>query len=277
MFERLKKRLRKKISEAPKPRYSQTIPPENRGKITGTYRIDAKKRLELAKTHQRFEKMPGEKRIVWEIGGTLLKAFDTWKLLPLKITETDSSERRSMLTFISGKILDRSGGTLYGPLPSPEAINIELARLVLDEIDEWSALEPSTLFILEPEIISFINQDHREFRNIPTYEPDNMDLLLAPHAPEKKPSNHNELVEETRREVLNKIRAKIVELSQQYGTPEAASAKISKIRASVSQAASHAMLPPPYPPATEENPDQNDRPTIPSGPMAKRKSDKPQK
>lgn len=209
--------FRKGPAEATKPRYSLTIPPERRGKISGVYRIDAKKIAEMNATYTSFMKMPGEKRKDWLIGGTLLKAFDGWKLLPPEITENDSEERREILSFIAN---EQDGE--YGALPSPEAISIELARILLGTFKEWNELEPATQFIAERDIILFINQNHPEFDEIPEKHDDIKDeyaILEAPHHLPTK-TNYHQANEQIRQKIIAKIIAKIAELAEEYGNDE---------------------------------------------------------
>lgn len=212
-----------RLREASRPsvRYSRSIPPERRGKTSGVYRIDIKKKVMLANTHTVIAKIPGIGRKEWVNGGILLKTFDAWKLIPPKITEFDTEARRDMLSFIAGEKRNRHGGKEYGPLPSLEAISIEIARLVLENIPEWNRLKPTVQFIIEPEIIHLINEDHQEFRDLEKKVKEFNDSINPMERVERNydpgfPSNYAAMEMEAKQKILARIVRKINELEAAY-------------------------------------------------------------
>lgn len=207
------------VTPAP-TRYSKTIAPECRGKTSGTFRIDVTQMGSVPKIHTLFQSMPGEARHEWRNGGILVRSFDAWNMLPPSITETESEERRSILAFIANKKKLPDGSITYGKLPPIEAIGIELARLVLDTIPEWNELERTVQFIIEREIIEFINQKHPEFiverqkeLQLGRYVTQTMDDVGY--------SKNADEIERKRLAVIARITEKIVETSAYYeGNPE---------------------------------------------------------
>lgn len=207
------------VTPAP-TRYSKTIPPECRGKTSGTFRIDLKQMGSMPLIHNSFLSMPGEARHEWRNGGILIRSFDAWSMLPPSITENESEERRSILAFIANPKKLPDGSVTYGELPPIEAIGIELARLVLDTIPEWNELERTVQFIIEREIIEFINQKHPEFiierqkeLQLGRYVTQSMDDVgYTRNAAEE---------EQKRLAVVARITEKIVETASYYeGNPE---------------------------------------------------------
>ncbi len=214
-----------RLREVPRPsvRYSRSIPPERRGKTSGVYRIDIKKKLLLANTHGIIGKMPGSQRKEWLNGGVLLKTFDAWKLIPTEITDRDTEQRRDILAFIAGEKRTPHGAKEYGELPSLEAISIEIARLVLENIPDWNALQPTVQFIIEPEIIRFINQDHKEFMDLEKAVKEfnaNINPLerLERNYDAGVPANYDEMEREAKQKILEKIVEKINELAGAYAS-----------------------------------------------------------
>lgn len=271
-----------RLREAPRPsvRYSRSIPPERRGKISGLYRIDIKKKVMLVNTHGIIGKMPGIQRKEWLNGGVLLKTFDAWKLLPTEITERDSEQRRDILAFIAGEKRTPHGAKEYGELPSLESISIEIARLVLENIPEWNNLQPTVQFIIEPEIIRLINQDHKEFMDVEKAVKEfnagiNPMERLERHYDAGVPSNYDEMEREAKQKILGKIVQAIQELATAYASENEnevpdkdelgalASHTSSAVGKIIEDQKRTALRPPP---------EMGNTPTIPASPRGKRKS-----
>jgi hypothetical protein len=271
-----------RLREAPRPsvRYSRSIPPERRGKTSGVYRIDIKKKVMLVNTHEIIGRMPGIQRKEWFNGGVLLKTFDAWKLLPTEITERDTEQRRDILAFIAGEKRTPHGAKEYGELPSLEAISIEIARLVIENIPEWNALQPTVQFIIEPEIIRLINQDHKEFMDLEKAVKEfnaNINPLerLERNYDAGVPSNYVEMEREAKQKILAKIVQKIGELAASYASENddeipdqeelcALAGHTSSAVGKILEDQKRTALRPP--------PDAGNTPTIPASPRGKRKS-----
>ncbi len=228
-------RSRKGPAEAA-TRYSKSIPPEYKGvivkgKTSGVFKRTTNETLtkqleQLLKTYGAFQNIPGEKRREWYIGGTLLKTYEAWKLLPPEVTDRESLERNEMLAFLAGEKINDQGEKKYGPLPSADAIIIEIGRLVLDYVEEWTGLSEEKQHALERTIIQFISQKHEEFDRIPKPSqekpqpsPEEMRIRLLSSSlapPADKAPNHEELNEWIRLQVLKKIGNKIIELAWQH-------------------------------------------------------------
>lgn len=260
------------------PRYSSTIPPERRGRTSGKFRFDLTKTLRQNPTYEGFQRLKHsrEELMRWTTTAVLLKSFDTWDLLPPEIRESEAEERNILMRFIADGVRDPQNPG-EKKLPSPEAIMVELARVLLGTIDEWNELEPSIQMTIEHEMIEFIGQHHEEMDITGTREQADtraqfIRKLESNHNIANRPADHATRVEEARQRVMAKIVAKLtsvlceLELEGEIGdTTYLDIEELEKgIRATTRTAAARAAaLPPPTP---------EKRDTIPASPIAKRNS-----
>ncbi len=273
------------------PRYSSTIPPERRGRTSGKFRFDLTKTLRQNPTYEGFRRLKHsrEELMRWTTTAVLLKSFDTWDLLPPEIRESEAEERNILMRFIADGVRDPQNPG-EKKLPSPEAIMVELARVLLGTIDEWNELEPSIQMTIEHEMIEFIGQHHEEMDITGTREQADtraqfIRKLESNHNIANRPADHAIRVEEARQRVMAKIVARLTsvlcELELEGGPVPSYSGEREEIRDTTyidieelekgirattrTAVARAAALPPP---ATEK------RDTIPASPIAKRNSGK---
>ncbi len=271
------------------PRYSSTIPPERRGHTSGTFRFDLTQKLQDNPTYEGFTRLAycRDELMSWTTTAVLLKSFDTWDLLPPEARERDSEEQRILMKFVADGVTD-PGNASKKKLPSPEAIMVELARILLGTIDEWNELTPTIQQLLEHEMIVFIGQHHDEMNILreekePPARNEMVRRLESNHILAHKASNHAELVEAARQKVIAKIVARLVSLLSDLdyegapSTPKGLSevgettyVDIEQIEKTFRAQAQNVMR------AAEPPPVQEKRDTIPASPMAKRRSNKPQ-
>ena len=72
--------------------------------------------------------------VKWEIGGCILVEFEKWEKIPESIRETDSPERRALLSMLADD-----------PFPSIETLRMAINAIInLQRIEEWVELSPRT-------------------------------------------------------------------------------------------------------------------------------------
>jgi hypothetical protein len=272
-----------KLPTDPAPaRYSTIRPPEviERTKQSGVFKkIEETKKLKLETIHAVLSKVDGSKRRDWTTSGVLLQMLDSWNLLPPEIRNRESEESDEVI----GGILDFLGSLnpetgKFGSLPEIVEIAIELGCAVLETIPEWNKLDRKTQFALEPEIITLVNQQHKEFEKSPSSRPKplpqdhkgptllhghELKVLLTPHHFSRQPQNQDEIAENNRQKIIEKISAKIRELAaeiaaQNTNLGETTFVDISKITETTARRAMapfEAAFPPPL--SDDENEQEN--------------------
>jgi len=132
----------------------------------------------------------------------LLPTFDAFALLP-----PDSREITYMTLWIIDGVPDPEDEQMK-TLPSPEEIAIRLSKIVLNTINEWKQLEFSEKLKLEPTVIPFVADHHKEmdFRHGKSVT-DTGEIIEAKHDTHHMPLRED--VEKARLKVIGQISAKI--------------------------------------------------------------------